>query len=317
MSDSRENHQDKDLQEADMQMLDALLRQALRSEPAAREQRIQGVLQRLEEEPPTPTKGARENGVRIRGIPRPAPRWISLAVAASLVLALGIWWQVTSPSQQAYATLQQTLQRAAETGARQYGVTAVVQRPLVGKREIEADLYVDGADRFLLRHPSILLPGEMWIGGNERENWLVPTRGPVLVGDDKMLQQWLADEQELSTPFLHVTTILQRMSRDYDLEMLPDEAVTASDRSGATVRCRRVRGVLRDTMRPLPRTIELWSDHDTGIARRLILDWELRPEQVGRSRVAFELVGSKQLPPDWFEHAAHHGEGRPVLRAGL
>jgi hypothetical protein len=188
---------------------------------------------------------------------------------------------------------------------------------VVGEREIAADLYVDGADRFLLRHPPIPLPGDVWIGGNERENWIAPTRGPVLVGDDKMLQKWMADKQELSTPYLHVTTILHRMSQYYDLEMLSDASVATRGQPDTTVRCRRVRGVLRDTTRWLPRTIDLWADRNTGIARRLILDWGLQPGQFGRSKVTFELVGSKELPPDWFEHSTHHDVGRPVLRPGV
>jgi hypothetical protein len=183
----------------------------------------------------------------------------------------------------------------------------------VGKREVSAELYVDGADRFLLRHPPIPLLGEVSIGGNERENWIVPTRGPILVGNETMLQQWMADKRDFSTPYLHVTTILHRMSNDYDLKMLPDEDVASPSQPETTVRCRRVRGILRDTNRGLPRTINLWADRDTGIARRVILDWELQPGQFGRSTVTFELVGSKEVPPDWFEHATHHDESRSVI----
>jgi hypothetical protein len=317
MSNSQEDHDNERLQEAEMQMLDSLLRQALRAEPEARDARVQGVLQRLDEQTADPTEDHRQTVGRVRRKRSTVPRWISLAAAASLVLALGVWWQVSSPSRRAYATVQETLQRAEETGARQYSVTAVVKRPVVGKKEIAAELYVDGANRFVLRHPTILLLGEVWIGGNERENWIAPTRGPILVGDEKMLQQWMADKKDLSTPFLHVTTILQRMSNDYDLEMLADEGLAAAGQPDTTVRCRRVRGVLRDATRRLPRTIDLWADRDTGIARRLILDWELQPGQLGRSKVTFELLGSKELPPDWFEHSTHHGEGRAVFRPGL
>jgi hypothetical protein len=317
MGNSQGDHNEGRLQEVDMQMLDSLLRHALRPEPEAREARIRGVLRGLDEQTAYPTEDNRQTVVQIRTRQSPVRRWISLAVAASLVLAVGLWWQVSSPSRRANAMVQETLQRASETGARQYSVTAFVQRPVLGKKEIAADLYVDGADRFLLRHPSIPLLGEVWIGGNERESWIAPTRGPILVGDETMLQQWMADKRDLSTPYLHVTTILHRMSKYYDLEMLPDDGVAAPSQPDTTVRCRRVRGVLRDTTRRLPRTIDLWADRDTGIARRLILDWELQPGQFGRSKVALELVGCKELPPDWFEHSTHHDEARPILRAGL
>jgi hypothetical protein len=317
MSNSPEDNNKERFLQADMQMLDSLLRHALRPEPEERDARVQKVLQRLDEPSTYSTEDDRRTDVQIRTSHHPVRRWFSLAVAVSLVLAVGLWFQLWNPSRRAYAMVEETLQRAAETGARQYSVTGVVQRPVVGKREIVAELYVDGADRFLLRHPSILLLGEVWIGGNERENWIVPTRGPILVGNEKMLQQWIADKRDFSTPYLHVTTILRRMSKDYDLEMLPDDGVAESGQPDTIVRCRRVRGVLRDTTRGLPRKIDLWADRETGIARRVILDWELQPGQFGRSTVTFEFVGSKELPPDWFEHATHHGEDRPVLGAGL
>lgn len=38
---------------------------------------------------------------------------------------------------------------------------------------------------------------------------------------------------------------------------------------------------------------------------------------IRHAKVTVELVGRKELPPDWFEHSAHHGEERPVLRMGL
>jgi hypothetical protein len=317
MSNSQENHNKERLQEADMQMLDSLLRHALQPDPEAREARVQGVLQRLGEQPACPTKDSRETAVPIRTRLHPVRRWISLAAAVSLVFAVGLWWQVSNPSRRAYAMVEETLQRAAETGAREYSVTAIVKRPVLGEREITAQLYVDGADRFLLRHPAIPLLGEVWIGGNERENWIAPTRGPILVGDENMLRQWMADKKDLSTPYLHLTTILHRLSKDYELEMLPGSSLSGSGQSVVVIRCRRVRGVLRDTNRGLPRTIDLWADHNTGIARRLILDWELQPGQFGRSKVTFELVGFEELPPDWFEHTTHHGEGRPVFSTAL
>jgi len=317
MSDTQEDHNDERLEEADMQMLESLLRHALRPEPEARDARIHEVLQRLDEQNDVATEDNRQSVMQIGKVRSRGRRWLSLAAAVSLVLAAGLWWQASNPSRRAYAMVQESLQRAAEAGVRQYNVTAVVQRPVVGRREIAADLYVDGAERFVLRHPPILLLGEVWIGGNERENWIAPTRGPILVGDEKMLQNWMADKKDLSTPFLHVTTILHRLSKGYDLEMLPDDGMAAPNQPNTTVSCRRVRGVLRDATRGLPRTIDLWADRETGIARRLILDWELQPGQFGRSNITVELVGRKELPPDWFEHSAHHDEGRPVLRAGL
>jgi hypothetical protein len=319
MSNSQEDNNERFL-EADMQMLDSLLRHALRPEPEERDARVQKVLQRLDEQSTYSTEDDRKTDVPIHTSQRPVRRWFSLAVVVSLVLAVGLWFQLRNPSRRAYATVQETLRRAAEPGARHYNVKAVVQRPLLGKKEITADLYVDGADRFALRHPPIPLLGEVWIGRNERESWIVPTHGPILVGDATMLQRWIAenaDETDFATPYLHVTTILKRTSEHYDLQKLADEAVVVPGQPGTPVSCHRVRGVLRDATSERPRTIDLWVDSDTGIARRLVLNWELQPGQFGRSVVTIELAGSETLPPNWFEHSAHHAEGRPILRAGF
>jgi hypothetical protein len=135
-----------------------------------------------------------------------------------------------------------------------------------------------------------------------------------------MLQRWIAenaDETDFATPYLHVTTILKRTSKHYDLQKLADDAVALPGQPGTSVSCQRVRGVLRDATTERPRTIDLWVDSDTGIARRLVLNFELQPGQFGRSKVTIELAGSLTLPPNWFEHSAHHAEGRPILRAGL
>ncbi len=315
MSKPQKDHNEERFHEADLQMLDSLLRQALRPDPEARDARIQRVLQHLDEQRVVPSEDDPQSVVQIRSVRNRGRRWLSLAVAASLVLAVGLWWQVSSPSRRAYATVQDSLQQATEAGAREYRVTIVVQRPVADREEIVDNLYVDGADRFTLRHQPILPLGEVWIGGNEREKWIAPKRGPVLVGDAEMLRNWMAEKEDLPAPYLHITTILQRMSDDYDLEMLPDEDVPTHGQPDTTIRCRRVRGVLRDTTLGRPRVIDLSADRDSGIARRLVLDWQLQPEQFGRSKITVELVGHRDLPPDWFEHSAHHGEGRPVLRA--
>jgi hypothetical protein len=304
---------DERRRQADVQMLESLLRHSMRREPEAREARIQGVLQRLDEQTAACTEDNRSSTVQVRKKASRVRRWLSLAVAATLLLAVGLWWQASS-SRQALAVVRQSLQWAAETPTRKYGVTAVVHLPVLGRTERVAELYVDRAQRFTIRRPLVLLPGEVWIGGNEQEKWIVPPQGPILVGDEQMLQNWIAHSSDFPTPYLNLTTLLQLMSQRYDLEMLPDTHAALPDQRDQMVRCRRVRGVLRDATWGPPTTIDLWADCDTGIVRRLILDWQLQPGQFGRSKVSIELVGREELPPDWFEHSAHHDDSRLVLR---
>ncbi|MFC1759232.1 hypothetical protein ACFL2H_10775, partial [Planctomycetota bacterium] len=230
-----------------------------------------------------------------------------------LLLAVGVWRQ-SDPSRQAFGMVQQCLQWTAEAGVRQYSVTAIVHLPVVGRTEGMAELYVDGAQRFAFRRPTVPPLGDVWVGGNEREEWIVLPQGPILIVNEKMLQNWIIDNEDFPTPYLQVTTVLHRMSQHYDLEILPDTYLELPGQLDQKVHCRRVRGVLRDSIWSRPSTIDLWTDLDDGTVRRLILDWQLKPGEFGRSKVSIDFVGHKELPPDWFEHSAHHGDGRLVLR---
>lgn len=296
---------DNAIRDADERLTESLLRAALRPDPSAQERRVLRVFDALNSEvsdaaetPPLTSKTA-TNAAGGR-------RWAVWAAAAVVLLAVGLIWQSNSPSRQAHATVRRGLQTAEEPGPRKYRFHAVVRRPLIGLREVDGELYVDGAKNFALRHPAILPNREFWIGGNEREYWIVPPIGLALVGDRKLLEKWLSDQGELTTPYLHVATMLRRMSQDYDLRMLPDESIPESTDNDRQVACRRVRGVLRDAGKLIhPRVIDLWTDRSTGVARRVVLDWQLPAEEFGRSTVTLELAGPAKLPADWFEHTTH------------
>ena len=65
----------------------------------------------------------------------------------------------------------------------------------------------------------------------------------------------------------------------------------------ATLQNRRFRG---------PRVIRIWAHPDTGLLRRIEfadirLQGDLEPK-----KLILDLVDQKQLPNDWFAHAAHH-----------
>jgi hypothetical protein len=293
-----EPEEDALLNDADECLVESLLRQTLRPDPAERERRIEGVMAAIE-----PADVARETSVYRRW---GRGNWVRYTVAAGLVIALGVWWQDSSPGQRAYATVQRSLEAAASAGARRYAVVSEVRRPFQGNITVRGDLYVDGAKRFAVRHPARLPLRDVWIGGNEREHWIVPPVGPVMIGDEQMLRSWMSRRDDADTPFLHVTTLLERLATHYDLEMLPGESI--ADQAGGVVdiECQRVRGRLRaDGDSRGPQQVDLWASRVTGDARRVVLDWELTPEQFGRSLMTIELVEHPQLPADWFEPSAH------------
>lgn len=293
-----------DSHDADMAMMDALLHHALRPDTDS-EERIQRVLDQLNdvvtEKNPTATTTTKPSA--------PASRrhtWFGILMAACVLLCFGILWAILLPGNSALAAVERSLASAEQSGPRLYHFAASCRWPLVGDQMIEGDLYVDGADRFVLRHPAPLAKSEFLIGGNEREKWVVPPRGPVLVGDGEMLQKWLAQQDKMATPYLHITSILQRMSKDYDLKILENTTIN-------NVVCNHVRGTLRQGPNSnLPQVIELYAERGSGFAQRLILDWDLSAEQFGLSSLVIDYVENPQVPDNWFEHTCHH-EGRAVL----
>jgi hypothetical protein len=299
----------------DDQLIDSLLTSALQPDPSARESRIERVMLTVRKESidlATATGGERQRGRS----QRLARRWMPLTLAATLLLA-AIWWlQTPDPAQQAYATVQRSLVAARLSICRLYQITATARRPAVGLRQVESQLYVDGEARFALRHPPLLLPGDLWLGSNGHEPWIVPPRGPVFVGGPGMLEQWIDEHREVTAPVLHVTTILERMAEHYDLEKLPAEAPPGAAATSA-VQCDRVRGILRSDAPRLPQTVDLWADAETGVARYLILDWNVGPEAMGVQKVEVDLIDEPTVADDWFEHDGHHADRRPVLRMNL
>lgn len=312
--------------EADERWLDELLRATLsdpHAEQAARQGRLARLSASLADAGPSPIPAADhvEPAARATAPRRSRSAWLVAsrrgAVALLLLLALVGAWRIGAAPREASAMVLRSLRDAEGASPRQYRVELTWRGPIVGERRIEATLHVQGRQRLTLLYPAVLPWGSHRLGANERECWVVPVQGPVLVGGPRLLEHWTRDHAPQSSPFLHIASILERMSRRYRLQRLPDEELSPVDtRAGSTTRCQRVVGELQlddSETGGLPARIELWIDPRDGVAQRVELDWALRPEQAGRSRLVVELVARPELPDDWFEHSSHHGADRPVL----
>jgi hypothetical protein len=229
------------------------------------------------------------------------------------VLAFSVGSQFWNPYAQALAAIERSIVAAGQDIARKYLISVSV-RDTQGRREtIEHDLYVQGNDRFAVRVASWLPGRDMWLGKEADEAWVVPAMGPVRAGDQLAFNRWLESREELSTPYLHVTTVLHRMSRGYRLTQQGFETIDRPD--GSRSRCRRIVGNLKESAsQKLPATIQLWADDESGVAMRLTASWNLPPDQAGRESVTIQLIEQPDLPEDWFRAAGHYREPRRVLR---
>ena len=235
----------------------------------------------------------------------------SLAIAASLAL-LAIYLVTNTHDNRAQAAVARCQQ--ATPALRQYRLQVVNQRAWIGRRQIEAQLYIDDKNRFVLEHPGWLALGKTWIGGDAQQRWIVPPRGPVVLGGEELVGGWLA-RKDIASPYLHMTTLLQRMTRHYSLERLEDENIESATSSLQRVRCARVHAQARQPRPNLPATIDLWADAESGIAQRVVLQWQRDRSGTGPLRWTLDLLDTPTLPEDWFEYSGHAPADRPILRA--
>ncbi len=298
-------HEETRQQELRESWIESLLMSA--TAPQDHADRIARAMDQIETEPQIPTS---VNGKRHRSR---YLQWGSIAVAASVLLALFLMVQ-NSASRTAMAAIQRSLNVAAERTARKY-LMQIDYRSATGETiSTESDLYVQGSDRFALRHPGLLPGTSVWLGQNGSDSWIVPALGPVIEGDQTVLGRWMNNRQELDTPYLHVTTMLTRMSRGYVLKSLDDEPITVPGEG--TVECQHIHARRKSFVKntKLPDTIELWASRESGMAIRLVAHWELEDGEPGRETSVLTFQNDEPtLSDDWFT-AEGHLEGRRKRR---
>jgi hypothetical protein len=286
-------------------LIEALLTAAYVDERTAVTNRVDQVMRQIELEKGTPRRPTYE---ATRVTRRTWSRWVSWTIAASLLGAMFIGLQYFTPAQQALAAIEQSLAAAAEQIARKYLITVTIKDGRKS-RQVENDLYVQGNDRFALRHPALLPGADLWLGKNGDQTWVVPAIGPVRTGNDLALSRWLSSQEQVSTPYLHVTTVLDRMSRGYRLREMGETTIRSA--AGNEVVCRHVVGELKsEANQKLPATIELWSDAQSGVAMRIEARWLLSASESGREKVVIEFADQPNLPDNWFEAEGHYSGSR-------
>ena len=300
--------------ELDDALLDALLRESYVTLPHDAP-RINRLLSQLDE---TSSGNDRSKTARVSSASssgnsfwnRIATRWVSFAAAVVVLLAVGYAVTYMTTSNAAYAAVIRSLETTPATRA--YRMRMVHQRPVWGNREVVSELYLNDRDQFVVRHPGWQRFADVWIGGDSKSRWIAPRFGPAFTGGEETLGGWLT-RKDIPSPYLHVSTVLERMSRGYKLDLLDNESIAHADAPEISSECQHIRGKLRYSHRMLPTQIELWADVDTGMARRLELTWQRAPSERGPVSWTIELMGSPSLPDNWFELEGHISPDRKVV----
>ncbi|MFH0943779.1 MAG: hypothetical protein V2A76_01165 [Planctomycetota bacterium] len=267
--------------------LDGLLQRLHHADEERREARIKSALARIEKPP-----------LRLLRSHRIA------SLAAAILLTTGVLWLLLDASAPtARAAVEKALKAAQVAADRLYDV--VIERSLPGPPQLEASLFVHGGEKFVIELPG-MTGGTIWAGCDGRVTWLIPAWPPlpVLVSEDsRLLDEWMRG-QEVQLPFLQITSVLERMQAHYDLEFSDGEK-DLDDRIS-------ILGKRREDDPLLPLEIRFQAERESGTVQELLLRFDgTGPLPTPRS-MRFVLVDELPRPPGWYEHAAHHDQGRRV-----
>jgi hypothetical protein len=291
---------------ADLAFLNALLERLHVRGERTREERIRRVMEAIDAECPEPASdpmaipSTLHPPRRDNHWARRAGRWAfsTLSVAAALLLLLAWYWS-NDPSRGAYAAVQRAYLDAVRLRDRQYLVTTEVRISSNHMMAIESHLTVRGSEKFTLRHPVVL--GQCWIGSNGREAWFVPALGaPRTEGDPIFALEW-ARRQGVNLPELHVSALIGLLEEHFELELLPSEKLPQD----GDIYWERVRGLRRDAQPRHLQLVELWAHPKTGVARKIVLRWDRKPQDLGLTQITLELIGEEPRPDSWYEAASH------------
>jgi hypothetical protein len=300
---------------------------------------------------PVPVSGGKTDGRSALRPRRSWAPWVSIVLAASILLLLGLYLQRDLAMRQALAAVAHSISAAEAEIPRHYRIMVEMESTRQWASSIvECDLYVLGNRHYALRHPALLGSGNLWIGRNGDEAWVVPARGPVRIGDETALSRWLEGNEELTTPYLHVTSLLQRLERGYRLQERSDATLTSPiqstslgkalsvDREGSRVdhqalnsssAPQRAQSTDPATLQPsyrrisgqrinqqnlqIPESIELWCDRETGVAVRITATWSPGSPR-GRRHLVVDLVGQAPIDTEIFDYRKHIDGRRLFLK---
>lgn len=324
---------DTRMRAADLRFLHVMLEQIYDCDEAGSEYRIQRVLSALDDQPSEVVPRVRDLTPEPDSISRAATsrfpfqtRWVTsaLTLAAGVLVLAMIWAGHNGAEVSAYAAVEQVYTAATSMQDREYRVVSEVNKPdeVV---QIESTLFVRGGEKYSIRHPFVL--GEIWIGNNGHQAWLVPPVGVAITREEshdnpQYIRRW-ANDAGFVIPELQLTALIAHLRDQYELELLPSEPLSTTSEAlvaaaaqtldseqlaRTEVMWRRIRGTLNVGPPGRPTVVDVWCHPETGVARRIDLVWRRDTEpasDAGLQRMTVDLVRDHVLDESWYEAAGH------------
>ena len=230
---------------ADLRFLHVLLQRIGNPDEADRERRVRRVIHALDDEVARPRTSDTEL-LPSTTSPSTSPststvawfsfgrRWVisALTLAAGLLVMAIIWAGHNGTEVSAYTAVEQVYSAATALQDREYRVVSVIKKP-DRVIEVESTLFVRGGEKYSIRHPFVL--GEIWIGNNGHQSWLVPPIGVAITREEshdrpQYLRQW-AHDSGFVLPELQLTALIAHLRDQFELELLPSEPLVKIGRA--------------------------------------------------------------------------------------
>jgi hypothetical protein len=290
---------------ADLAFLHALLETVHRPQPEAVAQRVRRVMNVICATEQAQSVTAVAEPDRLKPAPRRSaaaaiPSWIwpFFSTAAVLLVAAGIYWNSGSQANARAAILRASAD-AARLADREYHAIADLQNPSGKITRTESKLWVRGGEKFVLEHP--WMGGHVTIGNNGHRAWFVPLLGLPSQADDPQKSVWWAQKAGWALPDLTVRGLIESLVEDFDLELLPAEALPEHP----AMLCQHIRGLRRHPHVNRFQVIELWAHPQTGVAQRIVLYWDRPANLAGPERIQVDLIAEQPQADVWYEPDSH------------
>ncbi|MEM7474401.1 MAG: hypothetical protein AAF483_05355 [Planctomycetota bacterium] len=281
-------------------LMESLLHHALGESSNENDARVDQVMAKIRTEEQIIDSVNRPSGTTV---PRRAG-WPWIAIAAGLLIALGFLpWSGTDDT--AVAALSKMQMAESLPMIREYTVQLETRDAAGVIHRRVLTLYVRNRE-FAIRTPALFGPDEVWLGGNGDQRWIVPSRGPVMVGQAELFQRWERRREFLEVPFYSMAVLLEQMARAYELEFLSDP-----DASSEVLHVVATKKKNRKSL--LPDNIECWSNSEHQFVHQLEGIWNRANSKQGWLTINFEFKGFPGVSESIFDHSHHHDSVRTVV----
>jgi hypothetical protein len=317
--DTESDHQD-DIgsgRQADDRLIDALLNHMYDDDPAGqREQRVQRAMKAIRE-PVAPSPPAARGNAAGRWRVLTARRGGAWAAAALVLIAVGLWALVYSPTP-AMASVAEIVSSLGRPGDRTYLIRMEELPAPSDRRPPEEDWPedipppgLDGAKLSLRDGREYLLVRDdpngdlIYDGFDGQRSWRVKDGVVAEIRDGLGAGGIPIPPLMADVPFCDLHETLRQILVDYTVEHLGQAELSDG---GELLRHVRVHRKSRDVKGP--ETIEIWADPVSAIPRRIIFDDAKLKGNPYPCRLTLDLVSEEPFLPGWFTPAPHLSEDK-------